>query len=233
MAQAGIHALIGLQSKRLIPHEKGLYPSIIIGSLLPDLDIILVAISSMFYSIEKSTEIFHRTFSHSFFSLIIMYLIFMILGEAKKNSQLKAIGKGLTIGILLHIIVDTFLWFHGVHFLWPLPVSEFNLWESIHLPVIMRNLILSCEFLFFRIYAWFLINQYIANPVDHDWFIKFLSQWMKIESILFVIFLFFTYFEIPSFTFLFGLAYIPSLIMAIISTILMWHSIEPTQKEQI
>jgi hypothetical protein len=29
------------------------------------------------------------------------------------------------------------------------------------------------------------------------------------------------------------LAYIPSLIMAIISTLLMWHSIEPTQKEQI
>ena len=112
MAQAGIHALIGLQSKRLIPHEKGLYPSIIIGSLLPDLDIILVAIFSTFSSIEKSTEIFHRTFSHSFFSLIIVYLLFMIVGEAKKNTQLKTIGKGVTIGILLHIILDTFLWFH-------------------------------------------------------------------------------------------------------------------------
>ena len=233
MAQAGIHALIGLQSKRLIPHEKGLYPSIIIGSLLPDLDIILVAIFSLFSTIEKSTEIFHRTFSHSFFSPIIVYLLFMFMSEAKKSTQLKTIGKGITIGILLHIIVDTFLWFHGVHFLWPLPFNEFNLWESIHIPAILRNLILSIEFLFFRIYAWFLIKQYLSNPVDHGWFIKFLTKWMKIESILFIIFLIFTYFEIPSFTFLFGLAYIPSLIMAIISTILMWHSIEPTQKDQI
>ena len=233
MAQAGIHALIGLQSKRLIPHEKGLYPSIIIGSLLPDLDIILVAIFSLFSTIEKSTEIFHRTFSHSFFSLIIVYLSFMIMSEVKKNSQLKTIGKGISIGILLHIIVDTFLWFHGVYFLWPLPFNEFNLWKSIHIPVILKNLILSIEFLFFRIYAWFLIKQYLSNPVEHGWFIKFLTKWMKIESILFIIFLIFTYFEILSFTFLFGLAYIPSLIMAIISTLLMWHSIEPTQKKQI
>jgi hypothetical protein len=56
---------------------------------------------------------------------------------------------------------------------------------------------------------------------------------MKIEFILFIAFTFFTYFEIPSFKLLFGLAYIPSLIMAIISTILMWQSIEPIQKELI
>jgi membrane-bound metal-dependent hydrolase YbcI (DUF457 family) len=233
MAQAGIHALIGLQSKRLIPYEKGLYPSVIIGSLLPDLDIIVVALSSIFYSIEKSTEIFHRTFSHSFFSLTILYLLFMIWSEVKKSSRLKTIGKGISIGILIHIIVDIFLWFHGVQFLWPLPINEFNLWKSIQIPVVIKNLILSIEFLFFRIYAWFLIKQYLSNPVDNGWFINFLTKWMKIESILFIVFLIFTYFGIPSFTFLFGLAYIPSLIMAIISTLFMWHSIEPTLKEQI
>ena len=233
MAQAGIHALIGLQSNRLIPYEKGLYPSIIIGSLLPDLDIILVAIFSTFNSVEKSVEIFHRTFSHSFFSLIIIYFLFMIMGEVKKNDQVKTIGKGIAIGILLHLITDTFLWFHGIHFLWPLPIREFNLWESIDIPLIINNLILSTEFLFFRIYAWYLINQYLSYPVGQNWFIKFLTKWMKIESILFIIFLIFTYFEIPSFTFLFVLAYIPSLIMAIISTTLMWYSIDSTQKEAI
>ena len=139
MAQAGIHALIALQSKRLISHKRGLYPSIIIGSLLPDLDIILVAIFSLFSTIEKSTKIFHRTFSHSFFSLIIIYLLFMIISETKKNTQLKTIGKGITIGILLHIIVDTFLWFHGIHFLWPLPFDEFNLWKSIQVVFTVSN----------------------------------------------------------------------------------------------
>ncbi len=233
MAQAGIHALIGLQSKRIIPHEKGLYPAIIIGSLIPDLDILIVALSSIFLSIERSTEIFHRTFSHSFFTLIIIYLLFMILGEMRKSTQLKTIGKGLAIGILLHIIADTFLWFHGIHFLWPLPIPEFNLWESTHIPVLIRNFILSSEFLFFRLYAWFLLNQYLSNPVENGWFVKFISKWMNIELLLFIAFLFFTYFEIPSFKLFFGLVYIPSLIMAIISTILMWHSIEPIQKELI
>jgi len=56
---------------------------------------------------------------------------------------------------------------------------------------------------------------------------------MKIEFALFILFLVFIFFKIPSFTFLFGLAYIPSLIMAIISTLFMWQSIEPTQEEQI
>jgi membrane-bound metal-dependent hydrolase YbcI (DUF457 family) len=233
MAQAGIHALIGLQSKRIIPHEKGLYPAIIIGSLIPDLDIIIVALSSVFLSIEKGTEIFHRTFSHSFFTLVIVYLLFMITGEMKKSQFLKTLGKGFAIGILLHIIADTFLWFHGIHFLWPLPLSKFNLWESRHIPAIIRNFILSSEFLFFRIYAWFLLNQYLSNPVENGWFVIFISKWMKVEFLLFIVFIVFTYFEIPSFKFLFGLAYIPSLIMAIISTILMWHSIEPIQKELI
>jgi len=233
MAQAGIHALIGLQSKRIIPHEKGLYPAIIIGSLIPDLDIIIVALSSVFLSIEKGTEIFHRTFSHSFFTLVIVYLLFMVTGEMKKSQFLKTLGKGFAIGILLHIIADTFLWFHGIHFLWPLPLSKFNLWESRHIPVIIRNFILSSEFLFFRIYAWFLLNQYLSNPVENGWFVIFISKWMKVEFLLFIVFIVFTYFEIPSFKLLFGLAYIPSLIMAIISTILMWHSIEPIQKELI
>ena len=233
MAQAGIHALIGLQSKSIIPHERGLYPAIIIGSLLPDLDIFIVALTSIFLSIERSTEIFHRTFSHSFFTLVIVYLLFMILGEMKKSTFLKTLGKGFTIGMLLHIITDTFLWFHGIHFLWPLPLSEFNLWESTHIPVIIHNFILSSEFLFFRIYAWFLLKQYLSNPAENGWFVTFLSKWMKIEIILFTVFIFFTYFEIPSFKLFFGLAYIPSLIMAIISTILMWHSIEPIQKELI
>ena len=135
MAQTGLHGLIALQSNRLIPYEKGLYPSIIIGSFIPDLDVILVAIFSFFFTIEESTTIFYRTFSHSFFSLIIVYLFFMIMSELKKDIRLKIIGKGIAIGILLHIILDTFLCFYGIHFLWPLPFDKFNLWESIQIPI--------------------------------------------------------------------------------------------------
>ena len=121
MAQAGLHAALGYQLRRIIPSEKRLFPSIIFGSILPDLDIVVVAIGSLFYPISHSEKLFHRSFSHSFFSLIAVYLLFAILSEWKKRPVYKSIGKGLALGMLSHIILDTFLWFQKIQFLWPLP----------------------------------------------------------------------------------------------------------------
>ena len=85
MAQAGLHAAIGNQMRKIIPYEKRLFPALIFGAMLPDLDVIVVAFASLFYSISQAEEIFHRTFSHSFFTLIFIYLFSAILSELKKN----------------------------------------------------------------------------------------------------------------------------------------------------
>ena len=49
MPQAGIHAALGYQIGRIVPYEKGLLPAVIFGAVVPDLDIIAVAIGALFY----------------------------------------------------------------------------------------------------------------------------------------------------------------------------------------
>ena len=111
MPQAGLHAAFGNQFRLFLSHERRLFPAIIFGAILPDLDVIAVAIGSLFYPIHQAEHIFHRTFSHSFFTLILIYLLFAIWSELKNNPSLKSVGKGLVLGMLTHIVLDTFFGF--------------------------------------------------------------------------------------------------------------------------
>jgi membrane-bound metal-dependent hydrolase YbcI (DUF457 family) len=226
MAQAGLHAAIGYQAKRFIPYEKRLFPALIFGTMLPDLDIIIVIFASLFYTIEQAETIFHRTFSHSFFSLIIIYLIFVIFAEVNKNPKIKSIGKGIALGMLIHYIVDTFLWFRHIDLLWPLPVNPINLWKLCEFPPLVHKILLALEFFFFRWYAWFLITQHLKQPGEKSWYIKYLNQWKSIESILFLSIAIMVIGNLPFFEVLFGLFYIPSLIMALASTYICRDALE-------
>jgi len=85
MPQAGLHAAFGNQFRRFLSHKRRLFPAIIFGAILPDLDVIAVAIGSLFYPISHSEKLFHRSFSHSFFTLILIYLLFAIWSELKNN----------------------------------------------------------------------------------------------------------------------------------------------------
>jgi membrane-bound metal-dependent hydrolase YbcI (DUF457 family) len=218
MAQSGLHAAIGYQLRRIIPYEKRLFPALIFGAMLPDLDIIVVAVASLFYTIPLAEEIFHRTFSHSFFTLIFVYLLFAIASELKKKPVLKSVGKGIAIGILTHLLVDTFIWFNHIDLLWPLPLDPINLWHLFRTPPVVSHMLLVLEFFCFRWYAWFLITRHLKNPSTHSWFIKHLNTWKSIETILFILFILLTLWNPSFFKLLFGIAYIPSLIMALFAT---------------
>jgi len=215
MAQAGLHAALGYQLRRLVPLEKRLLPAVIFGSILPDLDIIAVAVGSLFYSIPKSEAIFHRTFSHSFFTIILVYLLFSTLSEWKKRPIYKLIGKGLVLGILSHIIIDTFFWFRTIQFLWPLPLAPFNFWSFWEAPNWLHRTLLILEFFCFYWYAWFLITKHINFPNQHSWVIKYLQIWKKWEGILFICFILLAIWTPNNFIVLFGAAYIPSLIITL------------------
>tara|TARA_Y100000590_G_scaffold468945_1_gene653978 strand:+ start:1955 stop:2653 length:699 start_codon:yes stop_codon:yes gene_type:complete len=226
MAQAGLHAAIGLQAKHFIPYEKRIFPSLIFGTMLPDLDIIVVAFASIFYTIDQAEFFFHRTFSHSFFSLIIIYLLFSILAEINKKPRLQIIGKGIALGMLIHCIIDAFLWFHHIHLLWPLPIDPINLWKLWELPPIVHKLLLALEFFFFRWYAWFLTTQHLKYPNPNSWIVKYLNQWKNIESIMFLFIIILIIWNLPFFKILFGICYIPSLIIALIATYISRDSLE-------
>ena len=130
------------------------------------------------------------------------------------------LGMGIAIGMITHIIADTFFWFRGIQFLWPLPIN-FNLWENFQINNNIHHFLLTLEFLFFRIYAWMLIHLATQNPVKSIWFVKYLHIWRRVEIYLFIIFLILTYLQIDWFFIIFSSFYIPSLIMALISTYLM------------
>ena len=226
MAQAGLHAALGYQLRRIIPSERRLFPSIIFGSILPDLDIVVVAIGSLFYPISHSEKLFHRSFSHSFFTLIAVFLLFSILSEWKKRPVYKSIGKGLALGMLSHIILDTFLWFQKIQFLWPLPFEPFSLWNFWVPPDLIHNIMLVLEFFCFRWYAWFLITKHLNTPGRLSWIIKYLQIWKNWEGILFAFFILLALWNPRNFIFLFGAAYIPSLIMMLWATYISRDALE-------
>ncbi|MBC8311570.1 MAG: metal-dependent hydrolase [Candidatus Marinimicrobia bacterium] len=226
MPQAGLHAAVGNQFQRFIPYNMRLFPAIIFGAILPDLDVITVAIGSLFYPIQQAEHIFHRTFSHSFFTLILIYLLFSILGEWKKNTTLKSVGKGLVLGMLTHIVLDTFFWFREIHFLWPLPIEPFNLWRIWSPPEWFHRSMLVLEFFCFRWYAWFLINKHLQAPNKLSWITSYLISWKNIESVLFLLFILLGFWNPQFFKILFGVAYIPSLIMALWSTYMSRDALE-------
>ncbi len=226
MPQAGLHAAVGNQFLRFIPHKRRLFPAIIFGAILPDMDVIAVAIGSLFYPISQSEHIFHRTFSHSFFTLILIYLLFAIWGEWKNNSTMKSIGKGLILGMLTHIVLDTFFWFREIHFLWPLPIQPFNLWKIWTAPDSLHRTMLVLEFFCFRWYAWLLIQKHLHTPNRLSWIVSYLNIWKNIESGFLLIFIALGVWNPQFFKFLFGAAYIPSLIMALWATYMSRDALE-------
>ena len=226
MAQAGLHAAVVFPLRRVIPYEERLFPALIFGAMLPDLDIIVVAVASLFYTIPLAEEIFHRTFSHSFFTLIFVFLLFAILSELKKKPVLKSIGKGITLGMLIHLLIDSVIWFRHIDLLWPLPLEPINLWQLWEAPTLVFNILLALEFFFFRWYAWFLITQHLKAPGHQSWFIKYLNIWKNWEAYLFLLFIILIILDTPYFKILSSIAYIPSLIMALFSTYMSRNALE-------
>ena len=73
-----INALIGLQIKSVVPNKKLLSTSIIMGMILPDLDLVLDYLLSLFLKFNFLNEsyipnsIFHSLFMIPFLSLLIL-----------------------------------------------------------------------------------------------------------------------------------------------------------------
>ena len=218
MAQVGLHAYFIYQIRNIFPKEKYLFPSILFGAIIPDIDIIFVAIGLLFYSVEESIYMFYRTFSHSFIFAIFLYLIFSLISELIKSPIIKSIGKGFTLGILCHITLDTFLWFQHIQFLWPLPLEPFTLWSFLDTPVWLKKTIWICEFGGFYWYANFLINKHIDQPNQQSWIINHLQRYKLIEGIFLIFLILISSINYSNLIIIFGVLYIPSILIALWGT---------------
>lgn len=188
MTQTAIIPIIVLRFKNYIKFKRYFLTSLLIGSLLPDLDL-------FFYLIFG--EFFHNCIFHNLFFLVFSFLIIMIYGEYKKDIKYKNIAFGFISGIAIHLLLNV-LTFQPVGLFYPLfSASEnFNLNNIFKISKInnLNEILKASDFIFFRFYGWFLIEEIIKTPNYNSSQISKIKLWMKIELSIFLLFLLLIYF---------------------------------------
>lgn len=224
MPQNGIHALAGVAARKWMPKKEWVLLGVVLGNIFPDLDNLVVAYATLAKLPEP--EHFHRTFTHSIFTIGVMVLLFYIIAAFTKNEKWKNFGIGFGIGILMHIVVDLVLWFNGVELLWPLG-GEVNFWSWFVTPAWLKILLDTGEFLVFGIYFLLLgsLAMRYGTDVNHQASSRILAY---IEIGLFISFtaLFFIIGTSGLLYQVFGGLYLLSLIVSVVITIRMKQTVE-------
>lgn len=228
MPQNGIHAIVGIASRKWMPKKEWLLLGVVLGNMFPDLDNLVVAFASLALgqSAAEAGELYHRTFTHSIFTILVMMALFYIIAAVTKNEKWKNFGIGFGIGILLHMLVDLVLWFNGVPFFWPLG-GELNFWVGFETPAWLKILLDTGEFLAFGLYFLLLVSLSQRHGTDTE------RQgstriWGYAELILFIVFtlLFFTIGTKGLIYQIFGALYLISLIVGMVITTKMKKTVE-------
>ncbi len=181
MAQAGIHALVGVAVRKWAPKAEWLVLGIVLGNLFPDTDNLAVAVATL---AKLPTEGLHRTYTHSLFTIVAILATFYIIAAITKKTRWNTLGIGLGIGVFMHILLDLLVWFNGVEILWPIP-SGVNLWAGYTTPAWFDTLMLTAEFLFLALY--FILLDSLARKQKTDVnYIKTLRIWTIIQLTFFV-----------------------------------------------
>jgi len=221
MAQAGIHGLVGMVARKWTPTKTWLMLGIVLGNLVPDLDNITVAIATISGA---STAGLHRTFTHSIFFVLTIFLFFYGMAAITKSERWRNLGLGLGIGVLLHVLLDLLIWFNGVEIFWPIP-SWINLWGGVVPPGWFSKLMLPFEFLFIGLFFLALANRARSFGRNSD-YLKSLKFWIYVQIGLFLIFTVLVYSMESGFMTPYGAIYLLSLVLAIAVTIRMRDTLE-------
>jgi membrane-bound metal-dependent hydrolase YbcI (DUF457 family) len=216
MAQAGIHAMVGIAVGKWAPRRDWLVLGVVLGNLLPDADNLAVAVATL---MKLPTAGLHRTFTHSLFTALAVAAVFYLVAWVVKQPRWGDLGLGLGAGILMHILLDLVVWFNGVEILWPLP-SWINLWSGVTPPAWFEPLTLSAEFLFFALFFLWLETTARRQGVDQDYLPR-LRVWIWLQGALFLIFTALAYSLPRVFVIPYGAFYLISLGLAIAVTIRM------------
>lgn len=224
MPQNGIHAMVGIASRKWMPKKEWLLLGVVLGNMFPDLDNLVVAYATLAKLPEP--EHFHRTFTHSVFTIIAMVMLFYIIAAFTKNEKWRNFGIGFGSGIIMHILVDLVLWFNGVELLWPIG-GELNFWSGFVTPAWLKILLDTGEFLAFGLYFFMLASLALRYGTDTERQTSS-KTWAYIEFALFVLFtvLFFAVGTKGLLYQIFGGLYLLSLIVSIVITIRMKQTVE-------
>ena len=210
MAQAGIHALVGMAACRWMPQRTWLALGIVLGNMLPDADILAMAVATV---AGLPTERLHRTFTHSLFIVAMVLLVIQVVASVIRRPKCWNLGLGLGLGILMHIALDLAIWFRGVEILWPLP-PKVDLWRDVVVPGWWSTIELPAEFLCFALL--FLTLHWLAGRQGTDLsFLRRLRFWSLVQGVLFVSLAVLASALGESYRLVHGALYLPSLGLAI------------------
>ncbi|MBZ5529567.1 MAG: metal-dependent hydrolase [Acidobacteriia bacterium] len=157
MVWTGLHGLVGIgialaTQGRTMLDEAGtrtMRLGIVWGSILPDIDLLISIIIIAAGGNMQQALAPHRTLTHSFFTMLALALIGLVLW---KTAISKSVGGGLfgiAIGMFAHVLLDL-PYEVGVSFLWPLTSQRFGLFWS--LPGVWAYLDQTLDFLFAAIF---------------------------------------------------------------------------------
>jgi len=224
MPQNGIHAMVGVVSRQWMPKREWLLLGVVLGNMFPDLDNLVVAYATLAKLSDPGS--YHRTFTHSIFTVIMLVLLFYILAAVTRNEKWRNFGRGFGIGILMHIALDLVFWFNGVELLWPIHY-ELNFWSWSVVPAWLKILLDTGEFLAFGLYFLLLGSQARRHNTDQS-SQGSLRLWVYVQFVLFILFtlLFFAIGTKGLHYTIFGLLYLLSMIAAMTITARMKQTVE-------
>ena len=224
MPQNGVHAIIGTVARKWMPQKEWLVLGVVLGNMAPDLDNLVVAYATL--AKLPDPESYHRTFSHSFFTIAGMLVLFYLIAIVTRNEKWKNFGNGFGVGILMHILVDLVLWFNGVELLWPIKY-ELNFWSWFVTPAWLKILLDTGEFLAFGLYFLLLGSLARKQNTDADRQ-RSPRMWAYVQFALFILFtlMFFVMGTKGLHYTIFGALYLVSMIIAMIVTVRMRRTIE-------
>ena len=221
MPQAGIHGIVGVAFRRWMPRREWLLLGLVLGNLFPDLDNIAVAFATV---TKASTEGLHRTFTHSIFTVTALVIVFYLASLVTKDQKWSNFGMGFGSGILMHIILDLFLWFNGVELFWPIRY-ELNFLSWFTMPGWLNNILMTGEFLAFGLFFLLLVSVGNKQKTDEE-YLPQLRIYAYAQFALFVLFSVSAFVIGKGFTTIYGLVYLISLFFAIAITFRMSKTVE-------
>jgi hypothetical protein len=231
MALSGLHAYIIILLKNKIPYKKWFFPSLLLGTIIPDVDFFFSQIHKLI-SIPSFLNILNKTFGHSFITIILIYIALMIIYEFKKSKKYLYIANGITLGIIFHIFLDFIISNNKIDLFWPLPIESISLYEQFMFSKNTIILLFTTEFIFLRLYTWKTINIILKNPLGNIDYIKPLTIWLKIQFYFTLSFLISSILiDIYYIYILFFLGYVPSLIIMIYILIITWNDLDYYKSE--
>ena len=223
MPQAGVHAIIGIVTRKWMPQKEWLLLGVVLGNLFPDLDNLAVAYATL---TRADAHGLHRTFTHSIFTILAVIFLFSVIAALTKNRKWNNFGMGFGLGILMHILLDLILWFNGVELLWPIRY-ELNFWRWFVMPEWLKIVLDTGEFLAFGLYLLLLTSLARQQNTDTERQVS-ARIWAYVEFFLFIVFTA-SFFSIGAeglqYT-IFGALYLLSLIAGIVITIRMRRTVE-------